>query len=378
MDGLRGWAAISVMLFHIFSETFGNIEPAFRSPLVSPFLNGVLAVAVFFVLSGDALSASYWGRQSRRSVVRLAVKRYFRLTLPIFVSCLIVFLLMKFGLIFSHQAAQVVNREDWLGAFLDFDPSLRELVRYAGFDVFFNHTASKSFNPMLWTMSLELLGSVVVFLYLLLEVEIRLKFSFLWFVFFVCLCGHSLIACFVFGMICGRLRACGGFDWLRSQRAAQALAIFVVFIAVFGADLDHRLHLGFGLNIIAACLLVFGVYASRPLGSFFSCRLSRWLGRVSFPLYLVHFPVIASFTSGLVVLTHAHGTFGPTAIWLIALGSVALSLLGAVLFLPVETLTARIGDLACRAAMCGDPTIARGALPPAMAWNRRLPTLIGE
>ena len=70
----------------------------------------------------------------------------------------------------------------------------------------------------------------------------------------------------------------------------------------------------------------------------------------------MHFPVIASFTSGLVVLAHAHDALGPVTIWLIVFGSASLSLLFAVLFLPVELLTVRIGDLICQVVMRSGPS----------------------
>ena len=95
MDGLRGWASLSVMLSHLLLGVFVKAEPPaltpFLKPFLEPLLGGTLDVAVFFVLSGDALSASYWGQRSRKAVIRLAVKRYFRLGIPILGSCLIVF-----------------------------------------------------------------------------------------------------------------------------------------------------------------------------------------------------------------------------------------------------------------------------------------------
>src|SRR5262245_41931407 len=56
IDGVRGWAALSVLFFHLFWELFGGVVPAFRSSILRFWLDGPLAVYIFFVLSGDALS----------------------------------------------------------------------------------------------------------------------------------------------------------------------------------------------------------------------------------------------------------------------------------------------------------------------------------
>jgi peptidoglycan/LPS O-acetylase OafA/YrhL len=88
--------------------------------------------------------------------------------------------------------------------------------------------------------------------------------------------------------------------------------------------------------------MAFSIYGNRALSHFLSIRLSRWLGQISFPLYLMHFPVIASFTTGLVVVTWTAGCFNPVTTWLIVLASASLSLLAAFVYLPVEVLTLRI------------------------------------
>ena len=96
IDGLRGWASLSVMLAHLCFGMFGEIQPLFLPPVIravaEALLNGSIDVAIFFILSGDALSAFYWDRQSPIDVGRRAIKRYFRLEIPIFASCLIAFI----------------------------------------------------------------------------------------------------------------------------------------------------------------------------------------------------------------------------------------------------------------------------------------------
>ena len=59
LDGLRGWAAVSVVVFHSSWEMLGGIEPSLRSVRLVLINDGPFAVIIFFVLSGFALSTGY-------------------------------------------------------------------------------------------------------------------------------------------------------------------------------------------------------------------------------------------------------------------------------------------------------------------------------
>ena len=65
-------------------------------------------------------------------------------------------------------------------------------------------------------------------------------------------------------------------------------------------------------------------------------------------MYLVHFPVLASFTCGMVVLADRASILNGWTIAAIIAASVAISLLLAVAFAPVEKLTRAVGDVLCR------------------------------
>ncbi len=108
-----------MVLFHLFYELFGELFPSFRSSWVYFGLNGGLAVTVFFVLSGDALSAGFLRGCRVRSIDRLVVKRYMRLALPILFSCVVSYLLMVLGLTFKtgpRRSSFIVTI--WLGCVL--------------------------------------------------------------------------------------------------------------------------------------------------------------------------------------------------------------------------------------------------------------------
>ena len=356
IDGLRGWACVSVMLSHLFFGVFIKVSPPFVSPdwrfLMEPFLGGTLAVAVFFTLSGDALSASYWMHPSRTDLVRHTVKRYVRLTIPMLAAATIVFLLIRTGLTFNHEAAPMLHVDDWLGSFLRGDFSVLDVFWFSGITVYFGGPTERALLPFLWIMRIEMLGSLLVLVYLFADVQIRRQYTAIIFMLLICLGAGSLLACFPIGMLCGLARARGGFAWLRRHAIAEPAALVGFALALVIGTWCNRVWQGFlPPSIIAGGVVVACVYTSARLTRFFSAPVSLWLGRISFPIFLLHFPVIVSFTCGMALLANAHGLLTPAMMWLIVAASAALCLLISRLFRPVETWAARAGTLTCKVMM---------------------------
>ena len=80
-------------------------------------------------------------------------------------------------------------------------------------------------------------------------------------------------------------------------------------------------------SILIAVCLMFGLYSNQHCLTFFSNKLSRYLGRISFPLYLTHFAVLISFTSWAILqmvefkrFDFAHSLAVATASGVLALG----------------------------------------------------------
>ncbi len=59
LDGLRGWAALVVVVFHFTWEMWGVHFPVFRQ-FPASLINGQLAVSIFFTLSGYVLTVRRW------------------------------------------------------------------------------------------------------------------------------------------------------------------------------------------------------------------------------------------------------------------------------------------------------------------------------
>ena len=352
IDGLRGWACVSVMLSHLFFGVFIKADPPFIAPewrpLMEPFLGGTLAVAVFFILSGDVLSASYWTHPSRSVLVRHLVKRYVRLTIPILGASSVVFLLIKAGLTFQHQAAAVLHVEEWLGNVLQGGYGVLDVVWFSCVTVFFDTRAERAFIPFLWVIRYEMVGSLLVLVYLFADAQIRRRYAAIVFMLLICLGADSMLACFPLGMLCAIARAKGGFAWLRRWAGTEPIALLGFALALVIGTWCNRTWQGFlAPSIVAGGVAVVCVYASRWLTRAFSAPVSLWLGRISFPIFLLHFPVIVSFTSGMALLAAAHGVLSPGMIWLIVAASAGVCLALSRLFRPVEAWAARAGTLAC-------------------------------
>ncbi len=304
IDGIRGWAALLVVFYHFFWESYGVQYPLIRTAYFNFLLDGPLAVYVFFVLSGDALSNSFFQTRSTNSTVRLVLARYFRLTFLIVVSCLIVYLLMKLQLTFAGPAGVILGREDWLGIFITFPADLWNCIHYALFDVFFHHDVHTSYNPFLWTMSIELLGSILIFLNVFIFNHLKQPLLVLSIQFLFLAWVDSWMALFTFGMILGYLRSEGMLErfirWKYSWLLSNATLLGVI---VFDSAGNVKQEEIFAAYLIMACCLVAAFYTNRILIRFFVSKLSRFLGEISFPIYAIHFAVLVSIACWLTVLS---------------------------------------------------------------------------
>jgi len=292
-------------------------------------------VYVFFVLSGDALSTPFLRSGDRASVSRLAVKRYFRLTIPILMTCLLVWLLMRLSLTAHHTAAPLIHREDWLGSFLAIDASLVRCIRFALIGVYGKTDATTSYNPFLWTMSVEFIGSLLVFIVLYAWKDLKRPAACMVGVGLFLFALGSLFCLFFAGIAFAQWRASGSlarFATVRWQWAAGTLGLLTVVASVVVRSLSYEVQLLGGM--LCALVLVAVCHVHAGAIRFFSSGMSSFLGRISFPLYLVQFPVLVSATSWWIV--HAGALISlQQALW-ISLGSTALVIVLSVAFERVE------------------------------------------
>ncbi|MCS4089991.1 acyltransferase [Rhizobium sp. BK176] len=341
LDGLRGWGAILVFVYHLVYRFLAKDQPWLAPDSIKLLMDGQFAVFVFFVISGYALSHANLD-PARRDLQMAATSRYFRLAIPILVTTFIGYLLLKAGLLISADVSRETGVSgDWLGTFYTFPASGYDFVKFSLFNSFFYYYSRESYNSSLWTISYEFLGSMIVYGYLaVFRSHGRGQWIIAVAAFLVCIKVAPIYACFFGGYLAAEARYSIAIraDWKWVVELLALLTFYSIGVVMTFARPGNE---DFGALALLATSLVFAVTFSRYLRSFFSNRLSSFLGRVSFPLYLFHIFVICSWSSYLFVWLPTTGLAVPAQMAINIVSTAAICLVCATALLPVEKFSVR-------------------------------------
>ncbi|EFB7179141.1 TPA: acyltransferase family protein [Escherichia coli] len=302
LDGIRGIAALSVALFHFFrafDNSFISGEKYINHSFISTFWNGHFAVALFFVLSGYIFFQKFY-KSNLRNGLKACIKRFLRLSMPIFIVCLIAFLFHFFNL-FTNTAAASLSGSDWLGKWYQFSPSLTLAIKESFWTDFISFNPSLTYNSNLWTISYELFAVILVIFLAVFCKTINKKAQALLLI-------TAAIACFnthFFEFILGALLAL----LLRTKKINTSLPIAVItliFSLVMASLYLPSQFATLSSNLfypISAMLLIFTANTNMKIASVFSNKFFLKLGELSFGLYLTHFIVVNSLASTTFIYT---------------------------------------------------------------------------
>jgi len=303
LDGLRGVAAVAVVIFHLMSALVpwlvAEQQPAAHWLAYTPFAvlwNGTFAVSVFFVLSGFVVSDATL-RKSDAIWVDVVI-RYMRLAIPATVSTLAAWLLLN---LFPNSAADLarLTGSRWLGwTYQETIPGPAAAIYNGMAGIFL--TGGSLFNNVLWTMRPELLGSILCFVACAFtRSRYRLAVAIGSAAIFIALRRYDYV-CFPLGMILREAWAAG----LLPSAQPISVTLLGLLIGSQSDDAAHRLGLGWLLEAfnpegkggllypLGALMIVYGCLRSGLLITLLSGRTGRFLGAISFPLYLIHVPLI--------------------------------------------------------------------------------------
>lgn len=332
LDGIRGVGALTVFYYHLIVLFIGIPFPQYTALYKSVLLDGPLAVKVFFVISGMALSAASL-RNPETPILPSLAARYFRLALPIFFTSLIAFTLMGFGLMYNEEAANTGISQHWLGSFYPMFPSIEGVLHFSFYEALMDYNTQTSYNSSLWTIPYEFAGSLAIYLMLLVINDPKRRRLAAIVLFIALYANNTFIACFFAGYLLADLnRYLAAKKWTGMNITGIALIVGAsVLVSIFRPKTDL-----YWASI--AILLVLGCTLSATMKTLLSNKIGRILGKISFPLYLSHIFVICSLSSYLYLELPKMG-FGTKSAFLINLtlsSFCAFSLAAALI--PMETL----------------------------------------
>ena len=320
LDGLRGYAALVVFAHHALVLLYGPLagvnehnwgvrprlvaEALHRVPVAWVF-NGAFAVSFFFVLSGFVLTRAMGLSPAPARVARLVATRFLRLLPLVVLGTLAGWAVFNRAVQHLDQLLYLVGNDSHAYIHPDLlqNHGLGQALRQCAAQIWQGTHAERLFDPPLWSIGIELKGSLLVYLFA---------------------CGFAQTKQqapkYVAGLLLGTCLM--GVDWLpflagsylaeRSLerpgpllRASQVQllaggALALLWASVHPWDRNLWLPLPFNpplllnasLDTAAACVLLVCGLQLRWLHAMLVTRVSQLLGTASYGLYVCHVPLL--------------------------------------------------------------------------------------
>ncbi|MEI8343963.1 MAG: acyltransferase [Candidatus Moraniibacteriota bacterium] len=322
LDGLRGLAALQVVFHHfvlafypaLFSGTDipthlpNGVEVFASGSFLNLFWDGNFAVCIFFVLSGFVLSHKFFVKKENEIVTASAVKRYFRLALPVAFSVFFAYVFMKFSLLYNLPAGEI-SGSGWFASLWDFKPDFLDSLNQGFIGAFFYGIFD--YNKLLWTIACEFLGSFLVFSFL--AIFGKSKSRHLAYIFLIVAFFQTYYLAFILGVLLSDLMAnekkmLEKFDKKKIWRTTLLLVGLAFASFPIGRDPKGTMYAFANFSwlgteppvfyhIVGAFFLMVVLLESKRLQKFFANKLFLFLGKISFTMYLLHFTIMGSLSS---------------------------------------------------------------------------------
>ena len=288
LEACRGLAALIVVAYHLI----GTFKPVFLDTasrsIFYVFINGTTAVVFFFVLSGFVLSIRFFENPIASHMAVAAFKRLPRLALLTTIITSGSAMLWIFGFYRFGDPARLLA---------DFQPSIIGALKEGVWLTFLR--GDSHYDSSLWTMAHEFRGSLLVFAmapFLVFVLNRKLVLAALLFAIVIFHYADQYMIFFISGMAIAYYRA-----------AICRVARAPLTIVLLGAGLyllSYRVSEGktpstmliFGWTA-GASFLIAAVLQSKVAERLLDNKMGAALGALSFPIYLVHVPIIWSLGS---------------------------------------------------------------------------------
>lgn len=302
LDSLRGLACMIVVIVHSMMIVYPEIHKGLYSgasinyndlllyPPFSILIAGHASVCLFYVLSGFVLSYRFMGEGGMHwKVVEAIIKRPIRLSGVILAVMLPVYYM-------------IVARPFWYSPDWS-DPNLYINTIDRIFTSIFSYSMV-CYNTPLWTISIELWGSFLVFCLCFLvgawPKYIRMTALIVALIYFK----NTYYIAFIFGVIAVDFYKNWDFAWFVSHKNTISYCILIPAVLLFSYPHDLTpskvyLHdtaiIQSGYSMIGAILMFSFVMMNDKIKSMLEARPLVFIGEISFSIYVIHYLVMTKY-----------------------------------------------------------------------------------
>ena len=322
LDGLRGVAALMVLVYHIFEGfAFASATNGVSDGLITTFNHGHIAVDFFFILSGFVISYAYDDRWQKMSIGGFFKRRLIRLHPMLVMGAVIGAVAFLFDGCMRWDGS--VTSIGWVMVALLLTMFMIPAVPGAAYEVRGNGEMFPLNGPM-WSLFFEYVGNILYALIVrrlstkALAVLVAILGILHAYIFVGNLSGYDSVGVgwtidtvnfwgglvrmlfpFTVGMLLARkfrAKSVRGAFWICS-------ALLIVIFSVPYMALDNAISFNSLYEVICiAAVFPFIVWLG-ACGKSENCitsRVNRFLGEISYPLYIVHYPIMYIFYKWLI------------------------------------------------------------------------------
>jgi peptidoglycan/LPS O-acetylase OafA/YrhL len=247
-------------------------------------------------------------------------------------TALLVWAAMLLGLTQNVAAGKIIGRDDWMTPWLQFPANFADALGFGLWAVYSDSKPQPNFDPFLWVMPYEFWAALVVLGVCWMERRLPYLYGVIGAMWLVSIVYMPEVSCFVMGAGLALLHSDGWLDPWPDRRWVNLICVAVLMI---GAVAVVGMHVPRQTTYFAA-IIVFISLRAPLLRRALASPVSQFLGRISFPLYLMQFVVIMVPIAWAIVWADAAGQLNFPMALALGTATVALSLVAALAFMPIE------------------------------------------
>lgn len=304
IDIIRAIACLGVFIEHFsasFNMGFLVKTRQLTGNTIFSFLNdGRLAINMFLVISGFLIGYhSLKGRDINYKKLQFRFyKRFFHLFIPCAVVCILTYVLMRYGGMYNKVAYEYGANEYIKGIYY-IQPTLTSLVECLK-NIFGGGVTS--YAPQLWTMGYEIIGGSICFIILMATGEkalLRVTLYLVGIYYCIFVIKSNYYEALFCGMLVSELCVFLERNKLNMYLRSNILELFLMLICFqLSTYMYFTIRNVYLVPVFSALGLGIGYFAfkDKVLTNKFA-RFIRYFGERTYGFYILHFLVIATFSS---------------------------------------------------------------------------------